>query len=389
MDINKELKSFLKTVEFPEKRPRIKTFLDVLKRKRRELDWSNIYYNYLKYDVLGLREIMLSSITQLLNNKFKDDRGGFLCSPIEASCTILKEVSTKYADKQNKKIDLLIADSQNVFLIENKVNASVYNPLDTYHKHCREKYPDCRIIPIVLSLHEIATRKINSQKRWYNITHLELIKTIIKDERYISIKDSISTGITASDLEAVKLFLLFDDFCNHVTKDTNNMNDEEIKFCFENQAKIHQIHQYYKQYKAHIKKSVQRACEKVAQETGAFELKPTEKRYLEYLVSKKDPNIMITVMYGGLLSSSSKDWQPGHIQLAVEIKGEKLIKKAEEVKGEEKMNRGGDKWAHMYSSSKKIESNSDMNNLQSIVQNLLAEDSKIMGYYHQAIGELL
>lgn len=89
--------------------------------------------------------------------------------------TIEREVYTE----NKKRIDILIPLNEVVIIIENKIYSGVNNPFEEYHNEIRKRYPNKRIIEILLSI----KKEKNQEKgniNFINITYDDLIRDVEK-----------------------------------------------------------------------------------------------------------------------------------------------------------------------------------------------------------------
>lgn len=82
---------------------------------------------------------------------------------------------------EGKKIDLIIECANCVICIENKITAGIYNPLEKYCSHLKNKYPGKNIIKIILSVKPITSpsdyKKINDNG-FISILYRSLFKNV-------------------------------------------------------------------------------------------------------------------------------------------------------------------------------------------------------------------
>ena len=159
----------LKLDDIPKHKERKKTIMDIAGIDHLETKWSSIYaYFFNPREKHGLGTLFYDSLSEIIQKKESNKK-------IQMNDFSVKtEEPAKEEDGSTKFIDILLSDGEYAIIIENKVNASLYNPLQTYWDSI--KIEDSKKCGIVLSLYDINASKYNSN--YINITHEELIKQV-------------------------------------------------------------------------------------------------------------------------------------------------------------------------------------------------------------------
>ncbi len=102
----------------------------------------------------------------------------------------VEEECSEIPGNERKRIDIVIVSEVFVVAIENKITASLYNPLGTYKEHITQKYPHRTEIYLVLTLAPLLDDKSRQQIKgngFRAITYPELFQAV-KDElgNYVS-----------------------------------------------------------------------------------------------------------------------------------------------------------------------------------------------------------
>lgn len=149
-----------------EKEPNL---LAIAKVNYKELPISNLYAYFLNPDEHhGLNNLFLDSLVELIE--------GFSFSSGPEAITIAREVHTY---KTGNYIDLVISNGRQVIVIENKINADLYNNLNTYIDHYKDK-----VVKGVI----LARKNVINPYGFVSITHNQLIKRVVSNLTDASIK---------------------------------------------------------------------------------------------------------------------------------------------------------------------------------------------------------
>lgn len=216
--------------ELPHKRNEI-TFMEICKYpySRFEEVCSRVlqfYFNPVAEH--GLRSLLLQSLFEVpqLDN--------ILCD----YCQIRVETEV-YAD--GKRIDLIIETPDSVVCIENKMMASVYNPLDIYRRDCICKYKDKQLIFLILS-----AKRITDPNELKHI-HQNGFKIITYTDFFEVVKRNIGGYLTFCNQKYLTYLL---DFIKTVENMTYRIEpNSEDSFFFENKKEIDQLINQYQDYK--------------------------------------------------------------------------------------------------------------------------------------------
>lgn len=154
------------------------------------------------------------------------------------------KVLTEEITEGDKKIDITVVSDSMVVAIENKIMASLYNPLDSYARHINKNYPDKEFkLFIVLSVKRITDS-------------LELQK--MKENGYVYINYSsffsaIKRNLGNYALDADQAYLTFLlDFIRTIENRFYNRNMELKKFFYENRKDINRLLRRYENFNNEI-----------------------------------------------------------------------------------------------------------------------------------------
>ena len=236
MDNNlQKLSSWLsKCKDVPPKRLRQRTLLDIVGINLRENSWSDIYaYFFNPKEKHKLGRLFIDTFNTVIEQKSGQ-------KPLRLeSFTITREK----VNDDKKRMDLLIKNEEEAIIIENKVHAKLNNNLSSYWNSV--KVPNKR--GIVLSLCKI---KIPNEVKdnFINITHKEFVDEIVKKiPAYFQFADS-------------KSLLLLQEFIKNLYNETYAMNEEELKFYYQNESNrvnINRLSEIRSNVINHIRKSVE------------------------------------------------------------------------------------------------------------------------------------
>lgn len=211
------------------------TFMDIcqLGGDRFEERCSQILRFYL--DPKGqhkLKTLLLSSLLEVAQNSYAQ------FSPVKT------KVLTEEMTEDGKYIDITVISDSMVIAIENKIGASLYNPLDSYVRHISKNYYDKELkLFIVLSVKRI-TDSYELQK--------------MKENGYVYVNYSsffsaIKRNLGNFALDADQTYLTFLlDFIRTIENRFYNRNMELKKFFYENRKDINRLIWHYDNFKNEI-----------------------------------------------------------------------------------------------------------------------------------------
>ncbi|MBD5218088.1 MAG: PD-(D/E)XK nuclease family protein [Bacteroidales bacterium] len=154
------------------------------------------------------------------------------------------KVITEEMTEEGKYIDITVISDSMVIAIENKIGASLYNPLDNYARHINRNYPDKEVkIFIVLSA-----------KRIYDSAEIQKIKE--NDYIYINYSSfftAIKRNLGNYALDADQAYLTFLlDFIRTIENRFYHRNMELKNFFYENRKHIENLLHHYDNFKNEI-----------------------------------------------------------------------------------------------------------------------------------------
>ncbi len=290
------------------------TFLEIARQPHYENVISNIYAFFLNpHEKHQLDDLFISSLLHLIEKKIKVNN---LQKQISFSNDF--EIEREKGTEGRKRIDLLITDNENAIIIESKIYHELNNPLTTYwNSKIFQKVSDEKKIGIILTLWQ----QNSNNKNYINITHIEWLNEIFK-------------RISDYEKEASPKFIVFlKDLYQNIKNLTNKMKKEEIEFYKNNVSKINQVVDLKFALRNHIINEVERACDLLDKKLSLDKVsrhKYNQKR-LRYYRSKKDKNLVITVVFEELLK------EKGELYIIIELQHKSVKKiqvKYDEIAGD-------------------------------------------------------
>lgn len=314
------LSEFFNNNTIPEIKDKPLTFLGIAKQPHYENVWSNIYAFF--FDVNGehgFENLFINSLLTVIKNKLGQ------AFKFDGSFNIQTEVPTDCKGR----IDLLLYNSNQAVIIENKVCHYLNNALDDYWNSTKQKHK----LGIVLSLKPIL--KI-SHSGFINITHFELLTEVMRNFGFFM--------ANASD----KYTIFLKDFYQNIINLSDPMEKQQIDFFCQHASQIHKAVTLNETVVSHIDEEVKKACEQL--NLNFFKVKRTHEGY-HYYESKKNRNLMLTVYFADILEGNFK------LLVMVELQNdlikekrlelrELILDKEENQLQKEEFFTGNDNWAH-------------------------------------------
>jgi hypothetical protein len=234
----------------------IPNILEIAKVSNRELTVSNLYAYYLKSEENhGLGSIFLDSLLELIEERGADFKFN------NKVIYVNREVIT---DEKKKYIDIVISDLESAIIIENKINASLYNDLKEYESFIKEKIK----LGLILSVHP----EKNLEEPYISITHQEFYKKI---EGNVLSQNPTLTKRQENNyqyfIEILKKHYFEMDF-----------TDENAKFYIQNSEKIESLNTNFNDYRRYILERAYNIGESVFQKENFTILKSEDRRTTFY-----------------------------------------------------------------------------------------------------------
>jgi len=288
------LEKFLTSHNIPTIKKHPKTFLGISEQPHYENVWSNIYAFYFRdYEEHGFKNLFIKSLIDIYNeetqNKFQ------LSSNLEAN--------TEVPTNQNGRIDILLSNSEDAIIIENKVYHHLNNNLDDYWETINQKNK----IGIILSLKKIPKNYIINQS-FISITHLELMQRVMLN-LYLYISE-------AND----KYIIFLKDFYQNILNITKPMDENIIDFFYKNRSEIKLITDIKNNFVSYVVSEVENAGLNVNEELTLYKNRNDQ---FKHFLCPDFNNLMITVVFTDLFNEN------GGIHLIVEVQNELLNYKNE------------------------------------------------------------
>ena len=233
MNIDKTFKLFEEFKRIP-KHTFEPTFLEICRYPKRRFEEIcsrilSFYFNPTKEH--NLKDLFLSSLFELLNK-----------TDIQYQNEQIKIVTEDNAD--GKRIDLLIQSPDFVIGIENKITASLYNPLEIYKKRI-EEYNVENAIKLVLSLEKI------TKKDEIELININGFVAITYSDFFETVKRNIGQYISSCNQKY--LTQLFDFILTIENMKSLNPLDKKLnEFFFDNSGEIEELINSYNSHKDRI-----------------------------------------------------------------------------------------------------------------------------------------
>lgn len=273
---------------------KVTTFFDVAGFPHYETVISNFYGFYFDPNATHqFADLFISALVEVL--KYKTKEGHFITN--FANCFITREF---YTDN-GKYIDIVISEASenkdmvdNAIIIENKINASVYNDLQEYYnsvKVIKNK------IGVVLSLRS----EINLPSNFISITHNELLKQV-----------EMSSGAYFLNADTREIIIL-KEFIQNIKSMTHTTDLKEYyDFFFKHKDKVMEAADLFSTIKTDIFKQVNECCDKL---NLGLRLASQYSSVLRYYVSQNNL-VYFTIWLDNIFNSS------GDVQIFVELNEE-------------------------------------------------------------------
>jgi hypothetical protein len=294
------LQEFLNQNTIPKIKGRPKTFLGIAKQPHYENVLSNIYAFYFNVnEVHKLKDLFIKSLLELINSEEKKLEN--------KDFNFFKDfdITTEYVTENQKRIDILLQNDEQVIIIENKVYHHLNNDLSGYYNEIDAPNK----IGIILSLKPISN--IN-HSHYINITHLELLKKVM---------NNLGNYVLGSSDKY--LMFLKDFYQNTINLSLSFMEKENISFYYKNQQKINELVSFKFKLREHIQSEIKNAGERLEDvKVNTPRSKSYNANRLVYFTSLKNENLMLTVVYEELMKENPKFY------ITIEMWGELLKKRA-------------------------------------------------------------
>ena len=300
-----DLQTWLSECKIPPRVKREKSFMNIAGIGHLENNWSLIYaYFFNPKEKHQLGRLFIDTFKALI------ERESSKTVPQLDTFSIIREHSTE----DEKRIDLLIKNEKEAIIIENKVHAKLYNPLPSYWESV--KVPEINKRGVLLSL-----VPIKNTNKFVNITHKEFANEIIKN---------IPTYFQSADSKSL---LLLQEFVQNIYNETYAMNEEELKFYYQdesNRIKINRLSEIRSNVINHIRNSIE-GKDKQDRENINTLLKnrclylsveaKDNNRFTYYYYNEYSRQIMLTLKYVSLWNYEANGCR---IDMYLEVKGDML-----------------------------------------------------------------
>lgn len=297
-----QLQTFINQNEIPKIKGKPKTFLGIAKQPHYETVLSNIYAFYFNVnEVHKLKDLFITSLLECIKLKLKEQN-----IEKEALQSFYDfDVETEFSTKDGGRIDILLSNTEQAIIIENKVFHHIKNnDLDDY-------WNSVTIIPndnnnkigVVLSLHPIAQSAYNgfeNSKHYINITHIELLEEVMRNSgNYV---------MQASE----KYFTFFKDFYQNIINMSKPvMEQNELQFYFKNQKEINQLAAFKFSVRNHIANEIEKVGLTLGDSEENLKLHIPKassilNKRVRYFKSPNNENLMIAVVFDEMLTKKKE-----------------------------------------------------------------------------------
>lgn len=178
----------------------------------------------------GLNTLFLNSLLELLPEDNFDNRYNYR--------TV--QVRTEETTEDGKRIDIIIETESFIVAIENKIGASLYNPLESYVAHIESNYR-------------------NKEKKYFVVLSARPItscseKKLMRDNNYCYINyqqffENIKSNVGRYIQTCNQTYLCFAfDFIKTIENKYNNVDMETKRFFYENKDKIEELIERYNNF---------------------------------------------------------------------------------------------------------------------------------------------
>lgn len=281
---------------------KVETLFDIAGFPHYENVMSNFYAYY--FNPIAEHEfgdLFINAITNIISRK----RNGLSIISKTQTCYAEREVCThngKFIDIVIKEPSESINQVENAIIIENKVNATIYNELSEYYNYIDVNNSK---IGVVLS-----TKKESNLPDYYiNILHIELVEEV---------EQSAASYFLNANLKHTIILKEFIQNIKHMNQKINLK--EHYEFFFKNQKKIKEISELYQTVKEDIYRQVDDVCLMLGLE---LTLEGKYNSQLRYFTSKHK-HVYFTILLNNLFNGDGK------ISIIVEI-GEKGLQHIDEI----------------------------------------------------------
>jgi hypothetical protein len=237
-----ELLKFKKLLEEFNQTPKIipqSTYLEICKYpgSRFEEICSRILSFFLKpINEHGLNDLFIRSLLDIIA---KERNIRFINRQIQ--------VETEVQTEEGKRLDILILSPDFIIGIENKIYASLYNPLDTYKKlidtKAKKRIPEENIFKVVLSI-----KRITDQNELKKIKENNFVKIYYSDF-FEKLKNNVGYYITQANQ---KYLTFMYDFIQTIENMEGKFNNQLFQFFTEHKKSLDEMIRLYNEYNKQI-----------------------------------------------------------------------------------------------------------------------------------------
>ena len=153
------------------------------------------------------------------------------------------EESTFEADINNKRIDIILETPSWIIAIENKIGASLYNPLDTYKEHVEKRYPNLKKLFVVLTARPMSGDELQKAETYG-------FKVLRYDQLFKEVKARLGYYVMKGSQKYL-VFML--DFMKTVERRVNMMEQTDMdKFFVNHREEVEQLISQYNEWRERV-----------------------------------------------------------------------------------------------------------------------------------------
>lgn len=344
-----KLQTFLESAAIPRAEQLPKTFLEIAKQPHYEVVLSNIYAFFFNInEEHGFGSLFIDSLITLIGQKSNK------AFNVKAEFS----VETEKITLRGGRIDILLFNSEQAIIIENKVYHTLENDLFDYWNSIKRNEK----VGIVLSL-KPADQYDLKKAGFINILHRELLDEVYKNNKVID----------AAVSSKYQIFL--EDLFHNTIKLSTKMDRKKLEFYFQHQKEIKALSTLENSVRNHVRSEIDRAILDLDYKLIG---NASNSNTLAYYRSAKNSNLMLTIIFNNVLSSKRQ------LEIIIEVNG-KEIKKCQELtkdsfeEGERKIITDwfyttDKKWAHFAYKSYHL-SEPDIENLSVFIQSKINQEN--------------
>ncbi|MGI5974240.1 MAG: PD-(D/E)XK nuclease family protein [Paludibacter sp.] len=185
----------------------------------------------------GLKDLFLQSLFDTINKE----------NPQYVRDTQIT-VDTEVQSEDNKRLDILITGTDFIIGIENKIYASLYNPLDSYKETINKKANQCKINKDKIFKIVLSVKKITDQSELTKMNDNGFVK-VYYSEFFENLKKNVGNYFSQANPKYVTIMY---DFIETIENMDGKIDDKMIGFFIENKDNVKEMIDQYKKVEQQI-----------------------------------------------------------------------------------------------------------------------------------------